>query len=193
MTPARDPKQEKSAFPFKFQGKIVETSIFEVLGSCRIDPYRNFLFSSYPDLFRPKSSFLQPFLLSFPKVSEGFQGLLRVSKGFQRLSKGFQGIPMVPEGFRMFLIFYFFPLYWTLSDVRWLMIDDWRLMIDDWWWMMTDNWLLMNSWLMVDDWWLTNWRIDKSCQNHSQNHPPPKVWEPILANMSSCSTHFNHQ
>ena len=41
---------------------------------------------------------------------------------------------------------------------------------------------------MIDD-----GRIDKSCQNHSQNHPPPKIWEPILANMLSCSTHFNHQ
>ena len=46
---------------FKFQGKFAETSIFEVLGSCRIDPYRNFLCSSYPDPFRPKSSFFQPF------------------------------------------------------------------------------------------------------------------------------------
>ena len=111
MTPARDPKQEKSDFPFKFQRKLAETSIFEVLRSCRIDPYRNFLFSSNPDPFRPKNSFFHQFF-------EGFRRFTRVSESYQRFPKGFQGFPTVPEGFRMILIFHFFPLSWTLSDAK---------------------------------------------------------------------------
>ena len=96
MTPARDPKQDSWNFPFKFQGKFAE--------SCRIDPYRNFLFSSNPDPFRPKSVFFHLFFKGFqrfPKVSKGFWRFPRVSKGFPRVSNAFQWSQMAPKWFQM--------------------------------------------------------------------------------------------
>ena len=152
MTPARDPKQDNSEFPQNFERKFAETSIFEVLRSCCIDPYRNFLFSSYPDPFRTKSSFSQPFFEGFrrfPKVSEGFWGFPRVSKVFPRVSKGFQWFPKVSKCFRFSILFDFSGPS-QMFDGWWLMIDDWWSMTDDWWWM-DDGW-------MIDDWWFTNWQ-----------------------------------
>ena len=108
----RDRKQKNQLFPFKFLEKLAKTSIFEVPRSSRVDWYRNFRFSSYPDPFRPKSSF-------FTTVFEDFQRFPKVSKGFRGVpgvSDGFRGFPKVSEGFRRFLIFHFFRLFWTLSD-----------------------------------------------------------------------------
>ena len=109
--PSARPQTGEVRFSLQVSKKIGRNLDFRALGSCRIDPYRNFLFLTYRDPFRPKSSFLQPFSQGFrrlPRVSGGFQGFPKGFQGFPRVSKGFQGFPMVSDGFRMFLIFHFF-------------------------------------------------------------------------------------
>ena len=98
MTPARDPKQEKSDFPLKFQRKLAKTLIFEVPRSSGFTP--SGLELRRPNLthFVPKLPFFNPFL----KVFEGFRRFPRVSEAFRRFPKGFQWFPKVSNGFRWF-------------------------------------------------------------------------------------------
>ena len=105
-------RNRKIRFPLEIPGKFAKTSIFEVPRSSRIDWYRNFRFSSYPDPFRPKSSF-------FTTVFEDFQRFPKVSKGFPgfpMVSEGFQWFPKVSEGFRRFPKVFDFPYFSTFLD-----------------------------------------------------------------------------
>ena len=105
-------KREKPTFSLQILGKKSKTLIFEFPRSSRVDWYRNFRFSSYPDPFRRKSSF-------FSTVFEDFQRFPKVSKGFRRIprvSDGFRGFPKVSEGFRRFPKVFNFSHFSTFLD-----------------------------------------------------------------------------